>query len=152
MDGENEVIYFYSTLEEPYGCFSNFSAHGFVLDDAYWPTSEHYFQAQKFVGTSYAEKIRAARSPKIAANLGRSRKEPLRPDWEQVKDDVMRRAVLRKFQTHDSIRQVLLSTDEALLVENSPTDYYWGCGADGSGLNRLGEVLMEIRQQLRREG
>jgi predicted NAD-dependent protein-ADP-ribosyltransferase YbiA (DUF1768 family) len=44
---------FYNQREQPYGCFSNFSPHGFTLDEIWWPTSEHYFQAQKFVGTPY---------------------------------------------------------------------------------------------------
>src|SRR5262245_6865278 len=96
-------IYFYSTREQPYGCFSNFSAHGFELDGSYWPTSEHYFQAQKFKGTEHIELIRRAKSPTVAARMGRSRQRPRRPDWEVVKDDVMRRAVLRKFETHDDI-------------------------------------------------
>lgn len=42
------TIYFYSAREKPYGCFSNFSRHGFELDGQWWITSEHYFQAQKF--------------------------------------------------------------------------------------------------------
>ena len=50
-----------------------------------WPTTEHYFQAQKFAGTEYEEKIRLTNSPMIAARLGRSRIHPLRPDWENVK-------------------------------------------------------------------
>ncbi len=62
-------ILFYSTRERPYGCFSNFSAHGFVLDDVWWATSEHYFQAQKFAGTPYVEHVRQAHSPKEAARL-----------------------------------------------------------------------------------
>ena len=45
------TIYFYGADEVPYGCFSNFSDHGFDLDGVWWPTSEHYFQAQKFAGT-----------------------------------------------------------------------------------------------------
>ena len=69
-------ILFYSTRERPYGCFSNFSAHGFVLDDVWWTTSEHYFQAQKFVGTPYVEHVRQAHSPKEAAHLGRKRDLP----------------------------------------------------------------------------
>ena len=59
----------------------------------------------------------------------------MRPDWEQVKDDVMRKAVLRKFELNPEIRDVLLSTGDEELVEKSPRDYYWGCGADGNGLN-----------------
>ncbi|MFN6559829.1 MAG: NADAR family protein [Nostoc sp. ChiSLP01] len=142
------TIYFYSTREE-YGCFSNFSAHGFELDGLYWPTSEHYFQAQKFVGTPHTEQIRLVKMPKDAARMGRERTRPLRQDWEQVKDDIMRQAVLCKFQTHTDIRDILLSTGNEEIVENSPIDFYWGCGADGSGKNMLGKILMEVRDILR---
>jgi N-glycosidase YbiA len=142
------TIYFYA-VREKYGCFSNFSAHGFELDGLYWLTSEHYFQAQKFVGTSHVEKIRLVKNPKDAAKMGRERSRPLRQDWEQVKDDVMRKAVLRKFATHADIREILLSTGNEEIVENSPIDFYWGCGADGSGKNMLGIILMEVRETLR---
>jgi ribA/ribD-fused uncharacterized protein len=142
------TIYFYTTREE-YGCFSNFSLHGFILDDLYWSTSEHYFQAQKFIGTLHLEQIRLANTPKEAAKMGRERKRPLRADWENVKDDIMRKAVLRKFETHADIREILLSTGNEDIVENSPIDYYWGCGADGSGKNLLGIILMETREILR---
>jgi ribA/ribD-fused uncharacterized protein len=143
------TIYFYVEREVPYGCFSNFSPHGFLLDELYWATSEHYFQAQKFVGTPHLEKVRQMKTPKDAANLGRNRALPLRPDWEQVKDAVMRKAVLQKFTTHTNIREVLLSTGDEALVENSPIDDYWGCGKDGSGQNKLGQILVEIRAILR---
>ena len=83
------TIYFYTPREEPYGCFSNFSRHGVDLDGAWWPTTEHYFQAQKFVDASYTEKIRISFTPKQAADLGRSRSVPLRTDWETMKDAVM---------------------------------------------------------------
>lgn len=145
------TIYFYSDREEPYGCFSNFSAHGLELDGQWWPTSEHYFQAQKFVGTPHADQIRRVKRPKDAANLGRDRSLPLRPDWEAVKEDVMRRAVLQKFRTHAEIRAILLATGDQMLVENAPGDRYWGCGQDGTGLNRLGHILMEVRDILRAE-
>jgi ribA/ribD-fused uncharacterized protein len=51
--------------------------------------------------------------------MGRERTRPLRPDWEQVKDDIMLQAVLRKFETHADIREILLSTKDAEIVENS---------------------------------
>ena len=142
-------IYFYGSKEQPYGCFSNFSAHGFELDKLWWPTSEHYFQAQKFAGTPHVEEVRRAQSPKQAAMRGRSRARPLRADWEQVKDDVMRRGVLRKFETHADLRATLLGTGDEEIVENAPGDYYWGCGSDGSGKNMLGQILMEVRAILR---
>lgn len=143
------TIYFYTPREQPYGCFSNFSRHGVDLDGAWWPTTEHYFQAQKFTDASYMERIRAASSPKQAAELGRSRKMPLRPDWEKVKDAVMLKAVQRKFELHAEIRAILLSTGEEELIENAPGDYYWGCGADGTGRNQLGKTLMVVRATLR---
>jgi ribA/ribD-fused uncharacterized protein len=144
------AIYFYSVREKPYGCFSNFSRHGFELDGKCWPTSEHYFQAQKFAGTPHEEDVRRAKSPKQAATWGRERSRPLRDDWEAVKDDVMRRAVRRKFETHEDIRAVLLGTGDEEIVENAPGDYYWGCGKDGSGKNMLGIILMEVRAELRK--
>lgn len=142
------TLYFYSTNEQPYGCFSNFSRHGIDLDGAWWPTVEHYFQAQKFAQTPYAEKIRGAATPKQAAEMGRSRTLPLRADWEEVKDAVMLRAVQRKFELHAELRVLLLDTGEEELVENAPGDYYWGCGADGSGQNKLGYTLMQVRAAL----
>lgn len=144
-------IYFYSAREQPYGCFSNFSRHGFKLDELWWATSEHYFQAQKFVDTDrpWFDKIRSAKTPKEAATMGRDRNHPLRSDWEQVKDDIMKRAVLQKFETNADIREILLATGDELIVENAPHDYYWGCGQDGSGQNKLGEILMAVREILR---
>jgi N-glycosidase YbiA len=143
------TVYFYSVRGAEFGCFSNFSPHGFELDGLYWPTSEHYFQAQKFAGTKHVEEVRRAHTPKLAANMGRERSRPLRSDWEQVKDDLMRAAVRRKFETHAEIRAVLLGTGDEQIVEAAPGDYYWGCGADGSGKNMLGIILMEVRETLR---
>jgi len=142
------TIHFYDTGEK-YGCFSNFSRHGFILDDLYWTTSEHYFQAQKFIGTPHLEEIRNCHTPREAAKMGRERSRPLRPDWAQVKDDIMRSCVHCKFATHADIREILLGTGDELIVENAPGDYYWGCGADGSGKNMLGNILMEVRETLR---
>ncbi len=141
------TIYFYSTKGE-HGSFSNFSRHGFELDGAYWPTSEHYFQAQKFAGTEHVELIRLAKTPKQAATMGRDRARPLRTDWEQVKIDVMRRGVLAKFTTHADIREILLATGDEEIVENAPGDYFWGSGKTGSGQNWLGRVLMNVRAAL----
>jgi N-glycosidase YbiA len=142
-------IHFYSAKEQPYGCFSNFAPYPFELDGVRWPTSEHYFQAQKFAGKSHVEEIRRVASPMIAARMGRSHTRPLRTDWNEVKDDIMRRAVLCKFVTHADIRQVLLSTGGDRIVERTTRDYYWGCGTDGTGKNMLGRILMEVREILR---
>ncbi|WP_437290527.1 NADAR family protein [Sorangium sp. So ce406] len=145
------VLSFYVPRDE-YGCFSNFSLHGFAVDGRYWPTVEHYFQAQRFAGTEHEERVRLAATPRLAKEMGRDRRLPLRTDWESVKDDVMRRAVLRKFETHADIREILLATGDEEIVESSPSDYYWGCGAEGVGRNMLGKILMETRALLRSRG
>ena len=142
------VIQFYSVNAE-YGCFSNFSPHPIRLKGKAWPTSEHYFQAQKFAGRPDEEEVRQARSPMIAARMGRSRKRPLRKDWESVKDQVMHEAVLAKFSQHADLREILLGTGDATIVERTENDGYWGDGGDGSGRNRLGDILMRVREALR---
>ncbi|NES75246.1 MULTISPECIES: NADAR family protein [Okeania] len=141
------AISFYSTLSR-YGCFSNCSAHGFELDGYWWPTSEHYFQAQKFPGMPDADEIRLAATPGEAANLGGDRKRPLRSDWEQVKYDIMQKAVFNKFATNSEIREILLSTGNEEIVYKSPVDLYWGQRKDGSGKNKLGKILMAVRDML----
>jgi N-glycosidase YbiA len=142
------VIRFYSTKAD-YSCFSNFSPYPIRLKGKLWPTSEHYFQAQKFAGTPHEEEIRQANSPMIAARLGRSRKRPLRRDWESVKDTVMREAVLAKFTQHADVRAILLGTGDAEIVEHTTNDSYWGDGGDGTGKNKLGQILMSVREELR---
>ena len=142
------VITFYK-VSAPYGWMSNFAPYPIELEGKIWPTSEHYFQASKFPGSDHAEAIRQQRSPMIAARMGRSRQHPLRADWEDVKESVMRAAVLAKFTQHADLRALLLETGDAPLVEHTANDSYWADGGDGSGLNRLGVILMEVRAHLR---
>jgi len=66
-----------------------------------------------------------------------------------VKEDVMYRCLIAKFRQNDDARSVLLGTGNAQLIEDSPTDYYWGCGRNGTGQNRLGVLLMRLRGELR---
>lgn len=147
---EKKVINFYLTDGE-YGCFSNFSRHHLFLKDKIWKTSEHYFQAQKFAGTEFEEKVRLAPTAKESANLGRNRKFPLRRDWEEVKDDIMREALRAKFTQDKDLKKILIETGDAELVEHTANDNYWGDGGDGSGKNMLGKLLMELREELKNE-
>lgn len=145
-----EPIRFYKR-SEAYGDFSNFSRHPIVLDGKEWPTSEHYFQAQKFITTEpdYAEAIRRAEDPMTAATMGRDRAHQCRSDWDQVKDDVMRKAVHKKFESNHALAQLLRSTGTAPIIEATTNDYYWGEGTNKTGKNMLGVILMEVREALR---
>jgi ribA/ribD-fused uncharacterized protein len=149
MSDSPTIINFYSTGGE-YGCFSNFSRHTIHLKGKQWPTSEHYFQAQKFAGEPDEEKIRMAGKASLAAQMGRDRKRPLRRDWESVKEQVMLEALRAKFTQHEDLKAILIGTGDALLVEHTANDSYWGDGGDGSGKNRLGQMLMKVREELKR--
>ncbi len=146
----NEIRFHLKTDE--HGFLANFFPlpQPMLLDGKEWLTSEHYFQAQKFVTTdpAYAEAIRTARRPYDVWQMAKDPPCPRRADWQAVKDDVMRAAIRAKFEQNPELAGLLLATGDALLVEHTPTDRYWGDGGDGSGLNRLGELLMELRLEL----
>ncbi len=74
-----DVWNFYSVSDE-FGQFSNFAPFPITIGGERWPTSEHYFQAQKFQDKAYRQKIQRANSPMRAARLGRDRKQKLRRD------------------------------------------------------------------------
>lgn len=142
-----EVIYFYS-VEDEYGDFSNFARYPIRVKGKTWPTSEHYFQAMKFIDPIQQQKIRQATTPMEAARMGRDRKQKLRRDWESVKDQVMYEAVQAKFLQHPELAEQLLATQNAKIVEHTEQDSYWGDGGDGSGKNKLGQILMRVRTNL----
>ena len=142
-----EVINFYRTSDD-YGYFSNFAAYPIKLDGMTWPTSEHYFQAQKFEDAGHREAIRKANSAMLAARMGRDRKKKLRRDWESIKVSIMTDAVRAKFTQHEELRALLLATGDAKLVEHTENDSYWGDGGNGSGKNMLGQILMRVRSEL----
>jgi N-glycosidase YbiA len=142
-----DVIHFYRTVD-PFGCFSNFSAHPIFVDGQSWKTGEHYFQAQKFASPEARYHIRKAETPMRAAQLGRDRDNPLRTDWDAIKDDVMGSVVRLKVEQHADVREALTSTGGSPIVEHTANDSYWADGGDGSGRNMLGVILMEVRAEL----
>lgn len=146
---EQPTIRFYN-LGEAYGEFSNFAPYPIKLKGKTWPTVEHYFQAQKFAGTPHEQTIRKAKAPMKAAELGRSRKFKIRKNWDKMRDSVMYEALKAKFTQHQELQELLLSTQEALLIEASPNDSYWGEGLDRKGTNRLGKLLVKLRTALRK--
>lgn len=151
----------YRTIEfghrapEEYSTFSNFTPSPIELAGRTWPTVEHYFQAQKFAAPEMAahyDKIWKAETPAAAKRLGGSRQVPIRPDWDEVRDEVMRAALLAKFRTHAPLWALLDATGESPIVERTRHDTYWGVASNGVGLNRLGALLAEVRGVLRAEG
>ena len=156
---KKQIKFYGRTKPDPkYWPFSNFYPAPFV-DSAgiTWPTTEHYFQAMKFLPGEICklnslftcrEYIRRAKTPGEAAQIGRSRDLPLRKDWEEVKDQYMYKALWYKFTQHQDLRELLCETNDAELIEHTYKDSYWGDGGDGTGKNMLGVLLMKIRKNI----
>lgn len=144
------AIHFYRT-NDAYGCFSNFSKHPVVIDGVKWPTSEHYFQAMKFpTEPDRQERIRQASSPTQAKKIAWEPSSKMRPDWDTYRDEVMLKVIREKFQQHPKLKEILLSTAEEFLVEHTKNDSYWGDAGDGTGQNKLGKILMHVREEFRK--
>ncbi|MEO8697938.1 MAG: NADAR domain-containing protein [Acidimicrobiales bacterium] len=142
-----DVIRFYEK-DDPYFEFTNFAHYPVTIDGVEWPTSEHYYQAQKFSDPLRREQIRAASGPGAAQKLGQSPRGR-RPDWNQLRLEVMREALIAKFTQHVELRTLLLDTGDAHLIEASTKDRFFGEGKDGTGKNHLGLLLEEVRDLLR---
>ncbi|MFW6122965.1 MAG: NADAR family protein [Thermodesulfobacteriota bacterium] len=131
---------------------SNFAPAPVELDGVQYPTVEHAYQAAKTLDSGEREKIRGASAPGLARKLGR--KVTQRPDWPDLKMDLMRDLVRQKFSNHPDLKKRLLATGEAELVEgNTWHDNFWGdcrCArcASTPGQNWLGRLLMDVRRQL----
>jgi len=148
-----EQIRYYNEFEPPYGCLSNYARVHFELDGVWWPSAEHCYHAHKFTGDEpehqdARRRIYEAPTPREAKRVAHEFDAYRRRDWDAVRDDVMRRIVLRKFESNADIARVLLSTGDAELIEES-RDHHWGCGENGTGHNMLGRILMEVRAKLR---
>ncbi len=159
----------------PYGCFSNFYRAPLLYHGLTWPTSEHAYQAMKFFPDrpDLMENIRGLATPRSAADYGRDPTLPLRKDWNQlsksvlpyiepddevdrpeteeavlrVKDLVMYSVCWAKFTQNPQLKAALYAA-EGPIIEDSPRDAYWGIGPVGCGQNKLGRILMIVRDRI----
>jgi len=135
-----DVIYF--STRGVYKELSNFYPSQIFLEGKWWPTVEHFYQARKTDFPETQEYIRSIEKPIEAKKFARS--IPIRSDWERIKEDVMLQALRAKFSIPE-LREILLSTGDAIIHENSQYDDYWGT----KGLNRLGKLLMQVRDEIK---
>ncbi|MFC1812347.1 NADAR family protein [Thermodesulfobacteriota bacterium] len=156
---------FYKRDRDDFDFLSNFYPASIILDEITWPSVEHYYQGQKSHNPDYTSKILQKDIASWAKFVGDSRignphiakkswfrRHPgdLRTDWDEIKEDVMRRAVSTKFYQNADLREKLRRTWPAKLIEDSKRDPYWGWGEDKSGKNMLGTILMQVRDQIRK--
>ncbi len=129
---------------------STTSPHTFLLEDQRWATAEHYYQIQKYPGTSTVKKLENA-SAQDAYKIGNRWWLMKRKGWKQMRLTIMTRALYSKCQQNPEIKALLLDTGDQLLAEVSAYDHYWGLGRDQRGNNHLGKIWMNIREKIRSE-
>ncbi len=161
---EDGRILYYGRDRADFRFLSHFWPSPFTLDEKGWSTVEHYYQSQKSFDPDYRTAIRDALRPGQVKRLAappdaprhiskkswfRKTKNLPRPDWDDVKLEIMRRGDRAKFDQNPELALLLLATGDAKLIEDSPNEAFWGTGPDGNGLNWAGRVLMEARSALK---
>lgn len=142
-------IRFYRANEKPFGAFSNLFPRPIEFDGKTYPTSEHAYQAGKARKPAVRDWILSAPTPALAAMAAHGLYVwDVVPDWAQIKFDRMRAVLRAKFDQHTDLRELLLSTENARLVEvgtvSNAVNRLWG-EVNGKGQNMLGVMLMELR-------
>lgn len=148
LDNDMQVFFY----EHEFYPLSNFSAFRLLWKGTDFDTSEHAYQFEKFQhaeGVMVGEAITQARSAHHAFSIARAHADRVRPDWNDVRVDIMRDILRAKLDQHEYIRRKLLQTGGRSLVENSWRDDFWGWGPNHLGKNMLGRLWMEIRAELR---
>jgi N-glycosidase YbiA len=132
-------------FNSPYRFLSNFWPARVYLDGVDYATVEHAYQAAKTILPSERKTVRECVKPGEAKRCGR--RVTIRADWEEVKLDVMYELLRQKF-SEPRLREQLLATGNAQLVEgNYWGDIFWGV-CNGVGQNNLGKLLMKVRSEL----
>lgn len=148
-----EEIKFYRATGE-YGFLSNLYPCRLVYelgrDHIAFMSAEHAYQWFKAKDEKTKEWIRMAPYPRLAAIAGHGLfPYDVVPQWNEDKDNFMQNVLLIKFGQNRDLADKLLATGEALLIEDSKTDAYWGIGKKGNGKNMLGKCLMDVRKTIK---
>lgn len=148
-----DEIRFYRASERPWGAFSNLYRREIEFEGETFATSEHAYQAGKARKAEVKAWLMAAPTPALLAMAAHGLYYwDIAPGWSQTKFDRMRGVLRAKFSQHEDLRELLLSTGSARLVESATVDNevnrLWG-EVNGQGRNMLGELLMELRTELR---
>ncbi|CDW72392.1 UNKNOWN [Stylonychia lemnae] len=143
-DNSENTVYFFGE-KNANGYLSNFYPSPIVADGKFYPTNEHYFQANKMEREEDHETVRKASTPYQSKKLGGKLK--IKEICERY--PIMIQGLIYKYSQNPELMERLLATGDKILVENSPYDDKWGCGRSGTGQNLLGKALMEVRDHFR---
>ncbi len=139
-------------LEKFYIYFSPYTAHAIEIGGLIFPTVEHAYQCQRYLDPKIIEEIRGAASPVKAWEISSKYKHLQVPEFkkEEHKLAVMKRLMQAKADQHEEVRKALLDSGDLKIVKHivtyPPGDGFWDDGEDGTGLNHIGRMWMEIRE------
>ena len=146
-----EIIKFYRSTGV-YGFLSNLYRSAIQFEGCEFKSSEHAYQYGKTEDWETKSYIRSAPTPVLACIVGHG----LFPfmvvkNWKELRVPRMKAVLLAKFKQHEDLKEKLLATGDAEIIEASKSDGFWGVGKGGHGKNMLGKLLMELRAHLRAE-
>lgn len=144
------MIEFYKEFGE-LGYLANYSNHGFTKNGIFYKTVEHYYQSEKFDDPEIKKRIINAPTPKEASNIGRDRSNIRKENFKEIKNQVMFDGILEKFRQNRDITYKLIETRNKKIAEATIDEYYWGIGKDKSGKNVIGDILVKVRERIKRE-
>lgn len=144
--GPQDKVFFYP---KEFYVFDNFSSFQVDWKGVVWATSEHAYQAAKFldVDEEIVEKIKMARSAHDAQKIANENKDKRPKNWDSIKIGIMKEILRNKIKQHPYVLKKLLQSGNREIIEDSWRDNRWGWGQDRKGQNLLGKIWMELRKE-----
>ena len=134
-----------TSFSGPYRFLSNFWIVNLRIGDMHFISAEHAYQAAKSLDPQDWANISSIETPGGAKRAGRLLK--IRPDWDEIKLDVMEIILREKFSNPELAHRLHETGDQELIEGNTWGDTYWGI-CRNKGENHLGKLLMKIRKEL----
>lgn len=130
--------------------FDNFSAYTVEVWGKKFPTVEHAYQWKKYEESNpqLAREIFDAANPSAVKKISDAHTKEILPAWHDKKVEIMEEILRAKTQQHEKVRKLLVESGTRTIIENSPTDSFWGIGPHGDGKNMVGKIWMKIRNEL----
>ena len=142
------IYFFKSYRTSKFFGFSTFSHHSIQIPNyGSFPTLEAAYNAHKQITDSkYVQKQLKTVNPYYSRQLSKSIN--FNPNWSNLKYPIMLKLYTLKLEQHSDFKKNLLFSLLSPIYFNSKHDVYWGIGAFGTGQNKLGEILMKLREDL----
>ena len=121
-----------------------------VFEGRYFDCSEKAYQYGKPKDKNVADWLTDAPKPHLCALAAHALFAfDIVENWNNIKVDRMREVLKEKFRQHTDLKEKLLATGDAILIEESKSDAFWGTGKKGNGKNMLGKLLIAVREEIR---